>query len=188
MLKLRKTSGTYKDFGKSFMRYKRTSFTTIWPSLSLSLTKRPQISISPSLNSIAVSTNFQPSQMARSGLFDSHSGPYLYRCLVPYWPAKLGHLSKVSKQVLYPKKDERNRLNTHRRGTSNKNKRSRSFVTGSCRVKVGGGPNNLSVTYMLFNDIGGYTSTCYERNHKCKKCGSQDHRLAECTSKWRIKC
>ena len=54
MLKLRKTSRTYKDFGKSFYL---TSSTTTPPSLSPSSAGRSQTSISPSPSSTPISTS-----------------------------------------------------------------------------------------------------------------------------------
>lgn len=57
MLGLRKTSGTYKDFGKSFYEVWRTPSTTTPPSSSPCLAKRPQTSTPPSSNSTATSTS-----------------------------------------------------------------------------------------------------------------------------------
>ncbi len=65
-------------------------------------------------------------------------------------------------------------------GAGAKRKRSRS-PAGARRGKESGS-NNPSISCELFNKGGCDLPPC-NKAHKCKRCGSRDHGLSECTAK-----
>lgn len=73
--------------------------------------------------------------MAKGGLFNSHRGPHMYCCPIAHRPAKVGDPGEVPGQVLHPKDNENNGLNTGRRGAGNKRKKSKSPTTAGRGVK-----------------------------------------------------
>ncbi len=178
MFKLRKTSGTYKDFGKSFYEVWTDAFHN-YTTILVSLFGREVPDLHSALaefyiNIYELSTVFEWQEAVLPMAIEAHT------FIVAQQP------TDPSKWVI-PEKFQ-GRFCTVRRmigmgsimGAGAKRKRSRS-PAGARRGKSSGS-NNLSISCELFNKGGCDWSPC-NRAHKCKGCGSRDHGLSECTAK-----
>ncbi len=182
MLRLRKTSGTYKGFGKFFY--------DVWADAFHNYTTIP------------VSLFSKEAPDLHTALAEFYSNVYEL-CTVCEWQDVVFSMAIeaftyiVSQQPTGPSKwiipeKFQGRFCTPRimigigsiigvgGAGSSKRRRSRSSAGGCC-VKSSGS-NNPSISYDLFNNDGCDWPPC-NRTHKCKECGSRDQGLSECTAK-----
>ncbi len=182
MLKLRKTSGTYKDFGKSFYE--------VWADAFHNYT------------TILISFFGKEVRDLHSALVEFHTIIYELSTVYEWQEAVFSmaieaHIFIVAEQPIDPSKwvileKFQGRFCKARTmigmssimGAGARKKRSRS-PAGARRGKSSGS-NNPSISCELFNK-GGCDWPPYNRAHKCKECGSRDHRLSECTAKGKKK-
>ncbi len=178
MLKLRKTSGTYKDFGKSFFKVWADAFhnyTTI-----LVFLFRRKVS---DLHSVLA--EFNTNIYEHSTMYDWQEA-VLPMAIEAHTFIVAKQPSDLLKWVISEK--FQGRFCTARTtigmgsimGAGAKKKRSRS-PAGACCGKSSGS-NNLSISCELIHKGSCDWPLC-NRAYKCKKCGSRDHGLSECTAK-----
>lgn len=179
MLKLRKTSGTYKDYGSSFYEVWSEAFinyTSIMVSLFGTMPPRLQAAL----------TQFYGLVLQFSKLYDWKEA------LLPL--AIEVHSHSITQQPSDPKQwvippEFQGRfctpttvigMNSLLGSASAKRKRSKSPSRRSGRT--GSSTNNPSVICDAFNK-GSCTWRGCERSHKCRGCGSREHGVGSCTKK-----
>ncbi len=176
--KLRKTSGTYKDFGKSFYEVWADVFHN-YTTILVSLFGREV----PDLHSALV--KFYTNIYELSKVYEWQEAVLLmaieaYTFIVAQKP------TDPSKWVIPEKFQGKFCTATtmigmsSRIGAGAREKGSRS-PAGARRGKSSGS-NNPSISCKLFNKGGCDWPPC-NRAHKCKRCGSRNHGLSECTAK-----
>ena len=183
MLRLWKTLGTYKDFGKSFHEVWSEVFRNYTTILVFLLGKE-----APDLHTALAEFH--------SNIYEL-STVYKWQEAVPPMAIE-AHLYIVAQQLIHPltlvisaKFQGRfcttmTLIGMKATITDNKRKRSKSLL--GRHVKSSSGSNKPSVTFDLFNK-GDCNWTYCERAHKCKWCGSKDHGLSGCTKgqkSWRL--
>ncbi len=178
MLKLWKTSGTYKDFGKSFYEVWANVFHN-YTTILVSLFDREVPNLHSAVaefytNIYELSIVYEWQEAVLPMAIEAHT------LIVAQQP------TDISKWVILEK--FQGRFCTARTmigmgsimGAGARKKRSRS-PTGALRGKSSGS-NNSSISCKLFNKGGCDWPPC-NRARKCKECGSRDHGLSECTAK-----
>ncbi len=183
MLKLRKTSETYKDFGKSFYE--------VWADVFHNYT------------TILVSLFGREVPDLHSALAEFYTNIYKLSKVYEWQEAVLlmaieAHTFIVAQQPTDPSKwvipeKFQGRFCTARTmigmgsimGGGAKKKRSRS--PAGARHGKSSGSNNSSISCELFNKGGCDWPSC-NKAHKCKECRSKDHGLSECTAKRKKRC
>ena len=175
MLRLRKTSGTYKNFSKTFHEVWSEAFhnfTTIL--FSLFGKEAPDFHTAPEeffSNIYKLSTVYEWQNAVLPMAIEAHSyivAKPLKDRLRWVFSAKFQSTFCTARTLI------------GMRATITDNKRKISRSPPGRRVKFSRRSNNPSVTFDLF-----YKRDCnwasYERPHKCKECGLKDHGLLGCT-------
>lgn len=182
MLRLRKTSGTYKNFGKSFY--------DVWADAFHNYT------------TILVSLFGKEAPDLHTALAEFCSIVYELSTVYEWQDAVLpmaieAHTYIVSQQPIDPSKlvfseNFQGRFCTPRTmigmgsiigaGGAGGSKRKRSKSPAGGRRVKSSGSKNPSINCELFNKGGCDWPPC-NRAHKCQECGSRDHGLSECTAK-----
>ncbi len=176
MLRLKKNSGTYKDFGKTFYEVWSEAFIN-YTGIMVSLFG----STSPELHAALTIFYGNILQLARVYEWQEAVLPMtieVHTHVVSQQP------SDASKWIIPPEFRGRfcnptTLLGTSSLQTQNKRKRSRSPPSRRVAKQPGGATNNLSVICEVFNK-GSCSWTNCERAHKCKSCGSKEHGLVSC--------
>ena len=164
MLLLRKNSGTYKDFGKSFYEVWSEAFIT-YTSIIVFLFG----ATAPDLHSIITIFSTKILQLAKVYEWQEAVLPLAID------PTKWVIPSEFQARFCTPM----TQLGMITHQPQAKRKRSRSPHCRRVAKQPGGVSHNPSVTCESFNR-GSCTWPGCERAHKCKGCGSQEHGLASC--------
>ena len=182
MLRLLKTSGTYKDFGKFFYNVWADAFynyTTIFVFLFSKETSDFHTALAEFYSNVyELSTVYEWHDAVLLMAIKAHT--YIVS-QQPTDPSKWVIPEKFQGRFCTPKTmiEMGSIIGTGGAG-GKKRKRLRS-PDGGCCVKSSGS-KNLSISCDLFNKGGCDWQPC-NRVHKCKECGSKDHGLSDCTAK-----